>query len=671
MNGRKKKEFETRCIDTIRLLSADAVQKANSGHPGMPMGAAAMAFTLFTRFLRFDPKDPRWPGRDRFILSAGHGSMLLYCLLSLSGYALTIDDLKKFRQWKSKTPGHPEYGVTPGVEMTTGPLGQGFATGVGIALGLKHLAARYNKNNHAIIGERVFGIASDGDLMEGISSEAASLAGHLGLSNLVYLYDDNRISIEGDTAITFTEDVGEKFRALGWLVLTVSDGNSTKDIAKALKKAIDEKERPSLVMVRTEIGYGSPTKQGSESAHGAPLGEEELARTKQNLGWPAEPTFLVPADVRDFFKKMEKQKAEEARAWHQVMKQYEKRYPKEAKEIRDIYSGKLPRGWEKKIPTTFPTDKKLATRAASGKVLNHLAPVLTGLIGGSADLAPSNNTYLKDIPEIQRKRYGGRNIRFGVREHAMGAILNGLSLVGLIPYGGTFLVFADYMRPAIRLSALMGLGVIYIFTHDSIGLGEDGPTHQPIEQLASLRAIPNLVVIRPADAAETAAAWEIAVKNRTGPTALILSRQGLAVLDRSNYPPAAYIKQGAYVLSEPKSKRKPDLILIGSGAEVHRALEAQEILEGEGVAVRVVNMASFELFDAQTESYRREVLPDGVKKMSIEAASPFGWERYVGTDGVTLGIDRFGASAPGDVLFEKFGFSPRDIARRAKELINP
>lgn len=667
MKMNPKKELETLCINTIRMLSVDAVQRAKSGHPGMPLGAAAMAYTLFTRFLRFNPKDPGWIGRDRFVLSAGHGSMLLYSLLHLLGYDITIDDIKNFRQLGSKTPGHPEYKVTPGVEMTTGPLGQGFATGVGIAIGLRYLATRYNKKGYDVTGERVFSIISDGDLMEGISSEAASLAGHLGLSNVVYLYDDNKISIEGGTEITFTEDIDQKFRAMGWQVLTVGDGNDVKDIESAVGRAIKEAERPSLVRIRTHIGYGSPSKQDSEKAHGAPLGEDEVIKTKENLGWPKDETFYVPAEARDFFNDVINDKIRDAKSWAEMIGEYERQYPDEARELKDLTGGKLPKNWEEKTKIEFAGDKKIATRAASGEVLQNLSEILPALIGGSADLAPSNNTYLKNFPEIQKKSFDGRNIRFGVREHSMGAILNGMALSGLIPYGGTFLIFSDYMRPAIRLAALMGLGVIYVFTHDSIGLGEDGPTHQPVEHLSSLRGVPNLVVIRPADGPETTYAWEMAVKRRGGPTAIVLSRQGLPILNRNEYAGADGIKRGGYILSD--TDKTPDLIVIASGSEVHTALDVKEILSEKGVGIRVVNMASFEVFDSEPESYRKDVLPAGVKKLSIEAASTFGWERYVGGDGLTIGMEGFGASAPADVLFKKFGFSPEDIAEKALKLI--
>ncbi len=550
MKGIGKRNIETMCINTIRMLSVDAIEKAKSGHPGMPMGAAAMAFTLFTKFLKFNPKDPFWPGRDRFVLSAGHGSMLLYSLFYLLGYDLDLDDLKDFRQYGSKTPGHPEYKHTPGVEMTTGPLGQGFATGVGMALAQKHLAARYNIGDLKPVNDRIFGIVSDGDLMEGVSAEAASLAGQLGLSNIVYLYDDNKITIEGSTSISFSEDVVERFVAYGWRVFTVQDGNDVSDVETAIKKAIKESEKPSLVKIRTHIGFCSPNKVDSESSHGSPLGEEEAIKTKQNLGWPIEPMFYVPEEVKEFFEDVGKRGEVESKKWAEIMDVYEKSHPDLSKELKDILEGKLATGWEKALSMEFSAEKKIATRAASGKAINALSVVLPNLMGGSADLAPSNSTYMNKFTDFQKNSYDGRNIRFGIREHAMASALNGMALCGFIPYGGTFLIFADYMRPAIRLAALMGLGAIYVLTHDSIGVGEDGPTHQPVEHLASLRIIPNLTVIRPADATETMEAWRLAVENRNGPTALILSRQGLPLLDRKKYAKAGEIKKGGYMLWE-------------------------------------------------------------------------------------------------------------------------
>jgi len=667
MKGKDKAALETLSINTIRMLAVDAVEKAKSGHPGMPMGAAAMAYILFTKFLRFDPEDPAWSGRDRFILSAGHGSMLLYALLHLCGYDVSMDDLKAFRQWGSKTPGHPEYGHTPGVETTTGPLGQGFATGVGMALALKHLAARYNTKNQRAVGERVFGIVSDGDLMEGVSSESAELAGHLGLGNIIYLYDDNDISIEGNTDITFTVNVSERFGAARWQVLTVHDGNDTELIEAAIRRGIAEQERPTLIMIKTNIGFGCPAKEGSASCHGSPLGQEHVLETKKNLGWPTEPLFYVPEEVTRHFAEIISEKREYVKNERDALEAYAAGNPERANELALIAEKGLPDGWEKALDMAFDPEKKTATRAASGEILNRLADMIPWLVGGSADLAPSNNTYLKNYTDFQKENLGGRNIRFGVREHAMASMLNGMALAGLVPYGGTFLMFADYMRPGIRLAALMGLRVVYVFTHDSIGLGEDGPTHQPVEHLAGLRVIPNLAVIRPADSAETAAAWKIAVERTSGPTALILSRQGLPQLDRDTYPKAREIEKGGYTLTDPEGR--PDLIIIATGAEVHLALSVCRALAEEKVSARVVNMACFELFDEQPEEYRTQILPGDVKKIAIEAASPFGWGKYVGTDGDIVGVETFGASAPADVLFEQYGFSVEKITKRALKLI--
>lgn len=665
-----KKDIDQLCINTIRLLAVDAVQQANSGHPGMPMGAAPMAYVLFTRFLKHNPHNPHWPDRDRFVLSAGHGSMLLYSLLFLTGYDLTLEDLKAFRQWGSKTPGHPEYGHTPGVETTTGPLGQGFANGVGLAMAERFLAARFNRPGFPLVDHYTYAIVSDGDLMEGISHEAASLAGHLKLGKLIYLYDDNRISIEGSTDITFTEDRLARFKAYGWQVLQVEDGNNLKAIARALNKARKDLNRPSLIAIRTCIGCGSPNKENSASAHGEPLGAEEVRLTKENLGWPLEPTFYVPEEALKVFRRALSRGARQERQWNDLFSRYSQVYPDLAEEWKRVMARGLPAGWEEALPR-FPADPKgQATRAASGTVLNALAPQIPHLIGGSADLAPSNKTEIKGSSDFQAGNYGGRNIRFGVREHAMGAVLNGLALHGgILPYGGTFLIFSEYMRPPIRLAAMMGLQVIYIFTHDSIGLGEDGPTHQPVEQLASLRAIPNLTVIRPADANETARAWRTALFNKTGPTALILSRQNLPILDRTRLAPAENLDFGAYILKEPK-EGPLDLILIASGSEVAAVLTVAERLEEKGVKARVVNMASWELFRRQPEAYRRQVLPPSVKKrVAVEAGSTQGWCTYTGDEGLVIGLNRFGASAPDKVLFEKFGFTPEAILERVLDYL--
>ncbi len=658
------------CVNTIRMLSADCVEKANSGHPGMPMGAAAMAYVLWTRFLRHNPANPRWADRDRFVLSAGHGSMLLYSLLHLTGYDLSLEELKNFRQWKSKTPGHPEYLLTPGVETTTGPLGQGFANGVGMAIAGQFLAARFNRPGHEIVGHHVYGIVSDGDLMEGVSHEAASLAGHLGLGNLIYLYDDNHISIEGSTGITFTEDRVARFEAYGWHVEKVEDGNRLDDVADAIARAQGERGRPSLIAVRTHIGYGSPNKQDKAVAHGEPLGAEEIRLSKENLGWPIDPPFFIPDEVLAHFRKaLEKGKALEGQ-WKTQLGSYEKVYPEQAREFRNWLKGELPEGWSEAVPF-FPADPKgAATRVTSGTVLNAISDQVPNLMGGSADLAPSNKTLIKEAEDFQAGSRHGRNLRFGVREHGMGSILNGMALHGgVIPYGGTFLVFSDYMRPAIRLAAMMGLKVIYVFTHDSIGLGEDGPTHQPIEHLASLRAVPNLVVIRPCDANETAEAWKVAIAYGNGPVALALTRQGVPVLDRTAFAPATGLSQGAYILMDARDGR-PDVILIGTGSEVPIAVEAARRLEEKGVGVRVVSMPSWELFDQQPEDYRLEVLPPEIEaRLAIEAGVGQGWHRYVGTKGTVIGLDRFGASAPSRVLYEKFGITPDRVVEKALELM--
>jgi len=658
------------CVNTIRVLSAECVEKANSGHPGMPMGAASMAYVLWTKFLKHNPGHPAWFNRDRFVLSAGHGSMLLYSLLYLTGYDLPLSELARFRQWESKTPGHPEVGLTPGVETTTGPLGQGFANGVGMAMAERFLAATFNRPGYEIINHFTYAIVSDGDLMEGISHEAASLAGHLGLGKLIYLYDDNHISIEGSTDLAFTEKRTTRFEAYGWHVQQVEDGNDLDAIEKAIVSAQKETRKPSLVAVRTHIGYGSPNKQDKASAHGEPLGKEELKLTKQKLGWPLEPEFSVPDEALNVFRAaVEQGKADEAK-WGSLLETYRKAFPDPGKDLDRWIRGVLPEGWEKDIPG-FPADPKgLATRAASGNVLNALAKTIRNLVGGSADLAPSNQTLIKGEGDFQTGHFGGRNLRFGVREHGMGGILNGMALHGgLIPYGGTFLIFSDYMRPAIRLAALMHLKVIYVFTHDSIGLGEDGPTHQPVEQLAALRAIPNLTILRPCDAAETAEAWRFALSHQNGPVALALTRQGVPVLDRSVFAPAAGLQRGAYVLAD-SAKGKTDLLLIASGSEVHIAIEAAAKLQQKGISSRLVSMPSWELFDKQSESYCRDVFPPEIKaRMAIEAGRTQGWWRYVGEKGDVVGLDHFGASAPYKVLYEKFGITADRVVEKALKLL--
>ncbi|MFI5338788.1 MAG: transketolase [Candidatus Methylomirabilales bacterium] len=664
-----QEQLDQLCINTIRMLAADAVQKAKSGHPGMPMGAAAMAYMLWTRFLKHSPANPKWPDRDRFVLSAGHGSLLLYSLLHLTGYDLTLEDLQHFRQWESRTPGHPEVGVTPGVETTTGPLGQGFANGVGMAIAERHLAAQFNRPGHTIVDHNTYAIVSDGDLMEGVSSEAASLAGHLKLHKLIYLYDDNHISIEGSTSLAFTEDVGRRFEAYDWRIQRVADGNDLSAVEAAIRAAQAETSRPSLILCRTHIGYGSPNKQDSNKAHGEPLGEEEVKLTKQKLGWPLTPTFLIPEEARQEFRKaVVRGKTWEAE-WDQRFAAYAAAFPEEAARWEQYLGGKLPPGWDAGLPAFAPGDAPLATRAASGKVLHALSPKVTNLLGGSADLAPSNNTYVQGVPEFQPGSYAGRNFRFGVREHAMGSVSNGMALHGgLRPYTGTFLIFSDYMRPAVRLAALMQAPVIFTFTHDSIGLGEDGPTHQPVEHLAALRAIPGLSVIRPADASETVEAWRVALTH-SGPTCLILTRQNLPVLDRARMQPSGGVARGAYVLADPQPGT-PQIILIATGSEVAVAVGAQKILAEKGVATRVVSMPSWDLFERQPQSYRDSVLPPTVTaRVAIEAAVPLGWHKYVGPAGDIVGMTRFGASAPGSVNFEKFGFTPENVAARAMAVL--
>ncbi|GGY31342.1 transketolase [Rhodanobacter panaciterrae] len=677
-------DLDQQCINTLRFLSVDMVQKANSGHPGLPLGAAPMAYTLWTKQLKHHPANPHWPDRDRFVLSAGHGSALLYSLLHVTGYALSLDDLKQFRQWGSKAPGHPEYGHTPGVEVTTGPLGQGLANAVGMAIGEAHLAARYNRDGHQVIDHRTWAIVSDGDLMEGVASEAASLAGHLKLGKLVCLYDDNYVTLAAGTDITFSEDRAKRFEAYGWQIIHVADGNDVDAISAALDAARADTTRPSLILVRTHIGFGSP-EQDSFKAHGSPLGVEDTKKTKQKLGWPLEPDFLEPEPALAHFREALEQGAKAEAEWNGRLDAYAKAYPDLAKELQGRLRGELPAGWDADIPV-FPADAKgMATRVASGKVMNALAPKLPALFGGSADLDSSTHTNLKGLGDFNPAAtpgqdtqgsdsagwsYAGRNLHFGVREHAMGAICNGLAVHGgFLPYGSTFLIFSDYMRPAIRLAALMGVHVVHVFTHDSIALGEDGPTHQPVEQLASLRAIPNLTVIRPADANETAVAWKVAAASEKHPVLLALTRQDLPTLDRTRYASADGVRQGAYVLSDAKHG-KPSLILIASGSEVALILAAADQLQADGVAVRCVSMPSWELFDAQPQAYRDQVLPPNVSaRLAVELGVSQGWERYVGAKGDMLCVDRFGASAPAEVLLREYGFSVDNVVRRASALL--
>jgi transketolase len=657
------------CINTIRFLSADAVQKANSGHPGLPMGAAAMAYVLWTRFLRFNPQDPDWPNRDRFVLSAGHGSMLLYSLLHLTGYDLPLDEIKQFRQFGSKTPGHPEYGLAKGVETTTGPLGQGFGNGVGMGIAQKYLAAYFNRPGHPVLDYKIYAIVSDGDLMEGVASEAASLAGFLGLDNLVYLYDANQVSLDGPTSLSFGEDVGRRFEAYGWYVQQVRDGNDLEAVDAALRAALAQKGKPSLIQCRTVIGYGSPNKAGTSSAHGSPLGEEEVKLSKRNLGWPLEPLFYIPQEALQRFREAVPKGKKAQEDWQKKLETYRQEYPDLAAEWERYVRRELPEGWQAKLPVFKPEEKPMATRQASNKVLNAVGPGLPFLVGGSADLSTSTETTIKGLGTFSRNNYGARNLYFGVREHAMGAAINGMALSGLISYGGTFLIFSDYARPSLRLAALMEIRPIWIFTHDSVFLGEDGPTHQPIEHLPALRAIPHLCLIRPGDANETAVAWRVAIEHRGGPVLLVLTRQALPILDRTVYGSAEGVAKGAYILAREK-KNPPQAILIASGSEVSLAVEAHQKLAAAGIDARVVSMPSWFLFEQQPQSYRDEVLPPEVAaRLAIEAASPFGWERYVGSKGAVLGMNRFGASAPYKVLAEKFGFMAANVVERVHELV--
>jgi transketolase len=644
------------CIDTIRTLAMDAVQKANSGHPGTPMALAPLGYLLWTKYLKYNPRDPNWPDRDRFVLSAGHASMLLYALLHLTGYDLALDDIKQFRQWESKTPGHPERGLTPGVEVTTGPLGQGISNAVGMAIAERMLAERFNRPGHDIVDHYTYVIASDGDMMEGVSSEACSLAGYLGLRKLIVFYDDNHITIEGSTDLAFRENVGDRFRAYNWHVLRVDDGNDLEEIDNAIQEARAERNRPTFIAVRTHIAYGSPNKQDTAAAHGAPLGEEEVKLTKQNLGWPYEEPFTVPEEALAVYRQAIPRGAVLQQPWLERLEKYTVEYAAEAKEFRRVLSGRLPDGWQDGLPL-FNEGEKMATRSASGATLNAIAAAIPELVGGSGDLAPSTDTYLKGYSDVTSGDFSGRNFHFGVREHAMAAALNGMTAHGgFRVFGGTFLIFSDYMRPAVRLAALEKLPVVFVYSHDSIGLGEDGPTHQPIEHLASLRAIPNLLLLRPADANETVSAWRLALERNDGPTALILTRQKLPVLKSGGA-----VEKGAYVM-----EGGSDVAIIGTGSEVWVCLEARKLLQAQGISARVVSMPSWKLFRERSQAYRDEVLPPGVPRLSVEAATTFGWCEWADD---SLGIDHFGASAPGEVLFEKFGFTPENVAERARRLV--
>lgn len=662
------------CINTIRTLALDAVQQAKSGHPGLPMGAAPMAYVLWTRFLRHNPRHPKWANRDRFLLSAGHGSMLLYALLYLTGYDLSLDEIKRFRQWRSKTPGHPENVLTPGVEVTTGPLGQGFANGVGMAIGQAHLAARFNRPDFPLLDHYIYAIVSDGDLMEGVAAEAASLAGHLKLGKLIYLYDNNRVTIDGSTDLAFTEDVVRRFEAYGWHTQTVEDGNDLDAIERAIREAQAVTDRPSLISVHTIIGYGLPT-QGTHKAHSDPPGEEAVREAKRRLGWPEDRTFYVPEEALAHFRKAVERGAQLEAEWNALVEEYERAYPELAREWKLTMSSELPEDWERHLPS-FADAKPMATRQASGEVINAIAPAIPMLIGGSADLTGSNNTEIKSSHDFQPGAYDGRNIHFGVREHAMGACLTGISLNGgLIPFGGTFLVFSDYMKASIRLAALSEVQVIYVFTHDSIGLGEDGPTHQPVEQLAGLRAIPHLYVIRPADPHEVREAWRIAILRRHAPTALALSRQKVPVIDRQRYASAEGLRRGAYILAEAADDKgaatTPELILMATGSEVHLALEAREALQKERIRTRVVSFPCWELFEDQDETYRNDVLPPQVTaRLAIEAGARLGWDRYVGPTGDVISLDRFGASAPGEIVLRELGFNVENVIARARRVLD-
>ncbi len=665
-------ELDELCINTLRCLAMDAVQHAKSGHPGMPMGMAPAAYVLWTRHLKHNPRNPKWVNRDRFVLSAGHGCMLLYSLLHLTGYDLSLEEIKNFRQWGSKTPGHPEYGHTPGVEVTTGPLGQGISNAVGMAIAEKYLAAYFNRDGFPIIDYKIYVVAGDGCLMEGVSSEASSLAGTLGLNNLIVLYDDNHISIDGSTDLAFTEDVAKRYEAYGWFVQTVGgDGNDLDAIEKAIVAAQNEHHRPSIIKLRTHIGFGSPNKQDTAEAHGSPLGEDEVRLTKKHLGWDPEKTFIIPEEALHQFRREVERGAARERQWRELVNRYEKAFPDLARQFTRAAQRKLPENWEalwnESVPK-FDPSTPLATREAQGKVLDAIMPKLPLVLGGSADLTPSNNTKFKGSSDFSKSNRLGRYIRYGVREHAMGAIMNGIAVSDmLIPYGGTFFVFSDYMRPAVRLAALSQYPTIFVYTHDSIGLGEDGPTHQAVEQLASLRAMPGLIVLRPADANETAYAWKFALEHRSGPVALALTRQKLPVLDQIKYASAANVLRGAYVVI---GADRPDVLLIGTGSEVHVALKAYEQLAAEGIGARVISMPSWELFEKQSAEYKESVLPSSVKaRVAVEAGVKLGWERYIGEKGAFVGMSSFGASAPVDAVFKGFGITSDVVVAAAKKVI--
>ena len=662
-------DLDLLCINTIRTLAMDAVQQAESGHPGTPMALAPVGYVLYTRTMRHDPADPSWPNRDRFILSCGHASMLLYSCLYLSGYDLALDDLKQFRQWESRTPGHPEYGYTPGVETTTGPLGQGVGNSVGMAVAEAHLAATFNKPGHQIVDHHTYFICSDGDLMEGVSHEAASFAGHFKLGKLIGFYDDNHITIDGATELTFTDDTAKRFEAYGWQVLHISDVNDLDQIEGALAEAQSDTERPTLIVTRTHIGYGSP-RQDSEKAHGEALGKENVLITKKNLGWPSLEPFYVPEAALAHWRKTKERGARLHAEWNAAHDAYASAFPEDARELDRRLAGKRPPDWAANMPTFTKENGNVASRAAFGAALNATADSLPELVGGSADLTPSNNTAVKAWKNFAPCEYASRYVHFGIREHGMAAIMNGMALHGgVLPYGGTFLIFSDYMRPSVRLAAIMNARVIYIYTHDSIGLGEDGPTHQPIEQLSTLRAIPNMVVIRPADATETAVAWRVAVEHDGGPVALVLTRQKLGLIDRTVYGPADGLARGGYVLADPPGGASPRVVLMSSGSEVALIVKAHQQLAERGIAARVVSMPSMELFARQTTEYQRSVLLDGIPRVSIEAAHPMSWYRWVGSDGVVIGLTRFGASAPYERIYQELGLTVQHVVDTAASLV--
>jgi transketolase len=664
-----EKDISQLSINTIRSLAIDAIQKANSGHPGMPMGCAPIAYRLYLKYMRHNPANPGWINRDRFILSAGHGSMLLYSILHLCGYKISLDDIKNFRQWKSITAGHPEFGLAPGVETTTGPLGQGFANAVGMAIAQEYLGSIFNKDDIKILDHFIYGICSDGDLMEGISHEAASIAGHLKLGKLIFFYDNNGITIDGRTNLAISENIKQRFESYGWQVLSVEDVNDLNQIDQAVESAKKEKKKPSLIITKTHIGFGSPNKHDSASSHGSPLGEEEVKLTKKNLDWPEDKYFYIPSEVSDHFGRLKDEFKNYENEWNNLFDTYKKKYPSEAERLLKYFNNDFGGDWMDALPSFEKYSEKIATRSASGKVLNAISSKLPTLIGGSADLSESNNTLINGQSVFSAENYSGRNIHFGIREHAMAGIVNGIALYGgVIPYCGTFLIFSDYMRPSIRLAALMKLKPIYVFTHDSIGLGEDGPTHQPIEQLTALRVIPGMIVIRPADANETAEAWKCALVHKGSPVALILTRQKVPVLDRKKFSSADNLSKGAYILAE--SENEPEIIFMASGSEVALAIEVFNNLKNEGISARVVSFPSWELFDSQTDEYKKSVLPSSIKaRISIEAGIKQGWEKYLGEHGEAISIEKFGASAPYELLFKEYGFTVEAVIKKVKNLL--